>query len=394
MSEEHFADLFQEKSVKRQKLSPGDRIEATIADIQGENTFLDIGGKSEGVIKTSELKEQNEEEITLKAGDLIKVFFVGHKNGEMIFTTSLGSGQASLEELENAFHAAIPLQGTVVKEVKGGFEVKVAGQRAFCPYSQIGIRRADDPEVYIGETLKFKVKEFSNNGRNIIVSAREIQEAEREEQQEELKQTLEEEMEVEGVVTSIRDFGAFVDIGGIDGLIPISELTWGQVEKVGDVLSLDQKVKVIIKKLDWNNKKISLSLKDTTENPWDKVEENFTVGSIHTGIIVRLTQFGAFVSLCDGVDGLLHISKLGGGRRINHPREVVEQGQEITVKIDGIDSEKKRISLVPEDYSEARREGKERDRNQTEEQETKKYMASSKSSSMGTMADLFKKINK
>jgi len=378
MTEESFAELFQEKTVQKKKLQPGDRIEAVAAAISGENIFLDIGGKSEGALKASEFQD-DDGNCTVNVGDTIRVFFVAQRGGEMIFTTRLGSGQASLQEIEDAFHAGIPVQGKVTKEIKGGFEVKVAGQRGFCPYSQMNIRRVEDPDEYIEQTLSFKVMEFGNNGRNIILSSRAVLEEQRQEQREELQQTLTEGMRVAGVVTSIQDFGAFVDLGGVDGLIPISELAWGQTEKVEDILSRDQQVEVIIKSLDWDNDRISLSLRDTTENPWDKVEENYAPGSVHQGVVSRLTTFGAFVTLEPGVDGLLHISKLGSGRRINHPREVLETGQQFTVKIEGIDTEQKRISLIPEDYT-----GKD----ETEKNEYTPPPEDARPKSMGTFGDL------
>ena len=382
MGEESFADLFQDKSVAGKKLQPGDRIEAMVVSIGGENIFLDLGGKSEGVLKASEF--QNEEgECTLKPGDTIKAFFVGRRGGEMIFTTRLGSGQASLQEIEDAFHAGIPVEGKVVREIKGGFEIRIAGTRCFCPYSQMDIRRIEDPEEYIDKTCPFLVTEFSSGGRNIIVSARKVLEQEREEQRHQLKKTLEVGMRVKGVVTSIRDFGAFVDLGGIDGLIPVSELAWGQTERVEDVLSRGQDVEVAIKSLDWDRDRISLSLRETTENPWDRVEENYPAGSIHQGTVARLAAFGAFITLEPGVDGLLHISKLGAGRRINHPREVLEQGQPITVKIDAIDLEKKRISLIPEDYTP-------REEQEKQEREQIPPPRPQKAGAMGTLGDLLK----
>jgi len=379
MSEENFADLFKEKSVTRDTLKPGDKIEAVIAGISGENIFLDVGKKSEGIISSAEFVDE-EGEPAVKTGDRVTVFLVSVRGGEMKFTTRIGSGQAGLEELEQAFHAGIPVEGKVIKEVKGGFQVTVAKQRGFCPYSQMGLRRVEDPEEYIDQTMAYKIIEFGSNGRNIIVSARAVLEEEREQLKEELKKTLQENDKVEGTVSSIRDFGAFVDIGGIDGLIPISELAWGQTDQVEDVLSQGQGVEVIIKRLDWENDRISLSLKDTLENPWDKVEEKYTPATIHTGVVSRLAQFGAFVTLEPGVDGLLHISKLGSGRRINHPREVLEAGQEITVKIDGVDREEKRISLVPEDFT-------------AQEEEKKNFTPpprDSKPKSMGTFGDLLK----
>jgi small subunit ribosomal protein S1 len=351
MSEERFEDLFNDQQVTAPRLNPGDRIEAKVAGISGENIFLDIGGKSEGVLKAAELTDQ-EGNLNVEPGDKLQVFFLSTRGGSMVFTTRVGAGQASLQELEDAFHSGIPVEGRVTAEIKGGFEVKVAGQRGFCPYSQMDLRRIEDPEEYLDKQFPFKIIEFSGQGRNMILSARAVLEEAREQQRQALRVSLEEGARIQGTVTSIRDFGAFVDIGGVDGLIPISELAWGQVDRVEDILSRGQQVEVIVRKLDWDKERISLSLKETLENPWDNVTGKYAVGSTHTGQVCRLAQFGAFVTLEPGVDGLIHISKLGAGRRINHPREVLEQGQEITVRIDGVDPESKRISLVPEDFTE------------------------------------------
>ena len=382
MSKERFEDLFQEKTATGQVLQPGDQTDATIADISGENIFLDLGGKSEGVLSAAECKNE-ENELTVNVGDKIPVFFLTARGGELIFTTRIGSGQAGTEELEQAFVSGIPVQGKVTAEIKGGFQITVAGHRAFCPYSQMGLRRVDTPETYLEQEMAFKIIEFGSKGRNIILSARAVLEAEREERKAKLKDTLQEGDKITGTVSSIRNFGAFVDIGGMDGLIPISELAWGQTDKVEDVLSIGQQVEVLVKKLDWGKERISLSLKDTLENPWDQVEEKYAVASIHAGRVSRLAQFGAFVTLEPGIDGLLHISKLGAGRRLNHPREVLEDGQEITVKIDGIDKEQQRISLVPEDYTGSSKEKKERKKSAPPQapKETKPQ-------SMGTLGDL------
>ncbi len=382
MSEEQFADLFQGKIVGN-KIQPGDKIDAVIADITGENVFLDLGGKSEGILGASELRDDNDE-LTAQVGDTVSVFFLSSRGGEQVFTTKIGAGQVSLEELEQAFHSNIPVQGKVTSEIKGGFQITVAGQRGFCPYSQMGLRRVDNPDEYLEQELTFKVIEFGNKGRNIILSARAIQEEEREELREKLKETLCEGDKVEGTVSSLQKFGAFVDLGGVDGLIPISELAWGQTDQVEDVLSQGQRVEVIIKQLNWEKNRISLSLKDTLENPWDQVEKKYAPASVHIGLVSRLAQFGAFVTLEPGIDGLLHISKLGSGRRINHPREVLEAGQEITVKIDSVDLEKKRISLVPEDYTAKAEEEKAA----KEEYTSSKGSKGSAPQSMGTFGDL------
>ncbi|MGE4560219.1 MAG: 30S ribosomal protein S1, partial [Desulfobulbus sp.] len=302
MSDETFAELFQAKTVSRTALQPGTKIEASIVGISGENIFLDVGGKSEGVLQAAELRNESGE-LTASIGDRLQVFFLAARGGEMIFTTRLGSNQSGSRELEEAFQAGIPVEGTVSGEVKGGFSVTVAGQRCFCPYSQMDVRKVESPEEYLEKTLTFKIIEYGNQGRNIILSARAFLEEERQQAREALKTRLTEGAQVSGVVTSIRDFGAFVDIGGVDGLIPISELAWGQTDRVEDVLSRGQQVEVIVKRIDWDRDRLSLSLRETLANPWDTVVSKYPVGSIHQGKICRLTAFGAFVTLEPGVDG-------------------------------------------------------------------------------------------
>jgi small subunit ribosomal protein S1 len=378
MCDERFADLFDEKKISAPKLKPGDRIHAVVAGMSGENIFLDIGGKSEGVLDAAELKD-DDGKIDITAGDTVEVFFLSSRGGNMVFTTRLGSGRTSLAELEDAFASGIPVEGRVTGEVKGGFEVIVAGQRGFCPYSQMDIRRVENPDDFLEKTFQFKIIEFSSHGKNIIVSARALIEEERERQKEILRESLQEGDRVNGTVTSLRDFGAFVDIGGIDGLIPISELAWGQVDRVDDVLTRGQQVEVIIRKLDWDRDRISLSLRETLENPWDTAADKYTAGSVHQGVVSRLSAFGAFVTLEPGIDGLLHISKLGAGRRINHPREVLEAGQEITIRIDTVDTEKKRISLVPEDST---------DGEHTAQENTPEKTRLEPPQSLGTLGDL------
>jgi small subunit ribosomal protein S1 len=348
---ESFEELFKaEKTRKIRHLIPGQKIQATIVGINAETTFLDVGGKSEGVLNSSELKD-GDGNYTREIGDVLDVYFLQAKSAEQLFTTSIGSGSSNAH-LEEAFRSGIPVEGFVKAEIKGGFEVTLGGNvRGFCPFSQMGLRRVEDAsKEYLETHMKFQITRFEENGRNIVLSARALQEAERAELREKLQETLQEGQTIEGVVSSIRDFGAFVDIGGVDGLIPISEIGWSRVDKVEEYFTVGQKVQAVIKKLDWEKDRISLSYKETQADPWDEVVNKFPEGSTHMGIVARLAQFGAFVTLSPGVDGLIHISKLGGGRRINHPREVLEEGQNVDVTIDGIDLAEKRISLVPADY--------------------------------------------
>ena len=384
MNEERFAQLFEEKSVASSQLQPGDKVEAIVADISGESIFLDVGGKSEGVLSAAELRDETGA-LTVQPGDRVTVYFLSRRGGETTFTTRFGSGRTMSRELEDAFAASIPVQGLVSAEVKGGFSVTVAGQRCFCPYSQMDLRRIDAADEYLDKTFTFKIMEYGNQGRNIILSARVILEEERQQKREQLQKTLSEGMQVTGHVSSLRDFGAFVDIGGVDGLIPISELAWGQTERVEDVLTSGQEVSVVIKSLDWDRDRISLSLRETLPNPWDSVAERFQVGSIHKGTVSRLTAFGAFVTLEPGVDGLLHISKLGSGRKLHHPREVVEVGQELAVKIESVDMAQKRIALAPEDYEPAVKE------EPREKAALRAPLPPKEPVSMGTFGDLFAK---
>ena len=237
------------------------------------------------------------------------------------------------------------MEGTVAKEVKGGFEVKISGNtRAFCPFSQMGLRREDDRAAIIGQSFTFKITECGD--RNVVISRKAILEVERQDKARALRESLKEGMRVQGTVTSIQKFGAFLDIGGIEGLIPVSEIAWSRTENVGDKLAVGQAVEAVIRKLDWEEGKVSLSLKDALPDPWERAADAWPVGSYQSGTITRLAPFGAFVSLGEGVEGLIHISKLGDGKRINHPKEVLKEGQGVEVRIDIVDRPNRRISLT------------------------------------------------
>lgn len=343
--EESFAEMFEKSYRETGRLAPGEKVQVRILKISGDWIFLDMGRKGEGVLDRKEMLDE-EGNLTVTEGDTISAYFVGTERNEFRFTTKVGGGSAGTAQLEDAFHAGIPVQGVVEKEVKGGFEVKVAGTvRAFCPYSQMGLRRVEGPEQYLGQHLSFRITNYGERGRNIVLSRRAILEEEQARQKEEVKQTLREGMTVRGTVSSLQKFGAFVNLGGIEGLIPMSELGWNRVVDVRDVLTEGQEVSVVIKQLDWEKDRVTLSLKETLADPWEQIGARFPEGSYHTGTIVRLMPFGAFVALGDGVDGLIHISKLGSGKRISHPREVVKEGETVEVKVDAVDREQKRLSL-------------------------------------------------
>jgi small subunit ribosomal protein S1 len=345
-NEENFADLLENSISGINKFEPGQLIEADIVSISGDCIFLQLSGKSEGQLDTAEMIDK-EGNLTVKEGDTIKAFFLYAKNGEMFFTTKISGDKAGKAVLENAFESGIPIEGTVEKEIKGGFEIKIGESRAFCPYSQIGQKRVENSEDFISKVLTFKILEYSENGRNILVSNRAILKEEQQKQIEILKKTLFEDMNVKGTITSLQDFGAFVEISGVQALLPISEISRSRVDDIHKLLSIGQEIDAAVIKLDWKTERITLSLKKLMTDPWEKANKNYLAGSKHTGEVVRITNFGAFVSLEPGLDGLIHISDLEGDSRDFNPREALKKGQSINVKINSIDTTKKRISLKP-----------------------------------------------
>lgn len=344
---ESFAELF-EQSLKESKgrLEPGQKITARVLKVSAEWIFIDTGHKGEGIVDRKEFLDLDGN-LTVKEGDNIAAYFLSSSHGEMRFTTRIGGGASGSSQLEEAWQAGVPVEGLVEKEIKGGYEIKLGGTaRAFCPFSQIALRRVENPESLIGTRLTFRITDYGEKGRNIIVSRRALLEEEQQRLKEEAQAGLEEGMTVSGTVTSLQDFGAFVDIGGLEGLIPISEIGWARVQNVRDVLSVGQQVQVVIKTIDREKERISLSLKDTLADPWEQVVEKYPEGSFHTGTVARLATFGAFITLAAGVDGLIHISKLGAGKRINHPREVLKEGETVEVKIESVDRGNRRLSLA------------------------------------------------
>ena len=345
-----FAELFEQSgSQGRNWLEPGQKLTGTVLKVGTEWIFMDTGQKGEGVIERKEFLDIDGN-VTVKEGDAITAYFLSSSNGEMRFTSRIGGGASSgggSAQLEQAWQAGVPVEGVVEKEIKGGYEIKLGGStRAFCPYSQIALRRVESPEALIGTRLTFQISEYAENGRNIVVSRRALLEDEQRRLKEEAQAGIVVGMTVNGTVTSLQDYGAFVDIGGLEGLIPVSEIAWSRVKDVREVLSVGQQLKVVVKSIDTEKDRISLSIKDTLADPWDQVTDKYPEGSFHTGTVARLDTFGAFVTLGDGVDGLLHISKMGSGKRINHPREVVKEGEQLEVKIESIDRAARRISLA------------------------------------------------
>ncbi|MFH0976152.1 MAG: S1 RNA-binding domain-containing protein [Spirochaetota bacterium] len=341
--EENFEELLNQSVAGNDFFEPGQAVEAQVVKIAGDLIFLHIGGKSEGYLDIVELKD-DQGNLTAKEGDVVKAYFVSSRSGEMHFTTKISGGRAGQEMLKSAYENSIPIEGFVEKEIKGGFEVKIGNLRAFCPYSQMGLER-EAPEKFIGQKASFRITELDEKGRNIVLSNKEILEEGRKAAAKSLQESLKEGMRIKGTIKSVQSYGAFVDIGGVRALLPVSEISRGRIEDINSVLKPGQEIEAAILKLDWNNDKISISMKAILPDPWEEVPGKYKEGDRFTGKVARLTNFGAFITLEPGVDGLIHISELGRGKRIKHPAEVIKEGDMLEVVIEKTDAEKKRISL-------------------------------------------------
>ena len=382
IEEENFAELLQESFVKPARFAPGQKVKANIVEISAEWIFLDLGAKSEGYIDRKELTDE-EGNLSAGVGDVIEAYLLSAGNNELRFTTRITGKDAGRSYLEEAWRSGIPVEGLVEKEIKGGYEIKIAGGiRGFCPFSQMGLQRAKNPQDIIGGHLAFRITQYGEDGRNIVLSNRSILEEERQKQREEQKNLLQEGSRVKGTISSVLSFGAFVRIGVIEGLIPISELGWERVEDINQVLTVGQEVEVVALKLEWEKDRLTFSLKKALPDPMENIDKDFPQGSLHKGTVARLTNFGAFVTLRPGVDGLIHISKLGAGKRIRHPHEVVAKGQVIEVKVISVDRDSGRISLSLAGSGQA-------EDNEEGEGDYSRYLEE-KPKSMGTLADMLK----
>lgn len=342
--QEDFATLFEASQFQEGvRIQRDSKIHGTIVSIGDEWLFVDIGGKSEGAISREEFLD-DQGNLTVRLGDSIDAYVVSTRPGEIILSVKMTSA-ASEEAIRGAFASGVPVEGLVESERKGGYSVTLLGKSGFCPFSQIDLQSTGKPEDYIGKRFTFRIIEYSDRGRNIVVSRREILEEERAKQVAQLKETLKPGDVITGKVQKLAQFGAFVDIGGIEGLIPMSELAWWRVNDASDVLVPGEQVTVRVLDVDWAKRRISLSRKQTLDDPWNDVAQRYLEETTLSGKVIKLMNFGAFVQLEPGVEGLVHISNMGGGRRINHPKEVLTEGDEVEVKVLSVDAGTRRIGL-------------------------------------------------
>jgi small subunit ribosomal protein S1 len=332
----------------------GDQVRGRVVSIGHEAVFVDLGAKSEGMIELSDVRGPDGK-LTVGVGDVVeaRVIETAGKAGCIVLRHALGRGRDARGDLEHAFRHAIPVEGVVQAVNKGGVEVQMAGLRAFCPISQLDIRHVEDAGALVGQRLAFRITRYEQGkgAPNIVLSRRVLLQEEQDARATATRERLAVGAILTGRVTTLKDYGAFVDLGGLEGMIHISELGFARVAHPRDVLSVGQEVEVQVLKLDQSADdrralKISLSLRSLARDPWSDLGERYAEGTRATGQVLRLEPFGAFVELAPGVEGLVHISELGSGRRVNHPREVLKIGQKIDVTVLSVDLEKRRLSLA------------------------------------------------
>ncbi|HTO99236.1 MAG TPA: S1 RNA-binding domain-containing protein [Myxococcales bacterium] len=339
-----FAALLEESAQQRPgKLRVGQKVSARVAHLGGEVAFLDLGGKGEGIIDLRELRDEKGD-LLVHAGETLEGYVLSLGEGNVVVTRSVPKG-AGREMVQQALDSKIPIEGLVSGQNKGGLEVDLGGMRGFVPASQIDIRFVEDPSQFVGQRLRFRVTEL--RGGNAILSRRSLLEEERAALAVELRKKLEVGAQVEGTVTSVRDFGAFVDLGGLEGLVHVSELSHARVVHAQDVVKPGQRVKVQVLRIEPDEKgheKIALSLRALEQDPWDAARPQLKEGARLQGKVARLQPFGAFVELFPGVDGLVHVSALSD-RHVQHPREVVKEGESIWVQVESVDDAQRRVAL-------------------------------------------------
>jgi small subunit ribosomal protein S1 len=342
-STEDFAALF-EASMKARRFREGQTIEGTIDGLGADVAFVDVGGKGEAQIDIDELKDE-EGRIEVAVGDRIQAVVVSLEGGLQL-SRKLARGAATLRQLEDAFHARLPVEGRVEQEVKGGYEVRIARQRAFCPFSQIDIVRTE-PAAHIGKVYAFRITEFKEGGRNLIVSRRALLEEQQKARAAEIRQSIVPGAVLNGRVVSVREFGAFVDLGGgVQGLLHISEMGWSRVSDPSQVVNVGDAIAVKVLRVDaeGDKQKIALGLKQLMEDPWSTAADTYAIGQVRTGTVERHEKFGVFVSLAPGVTGLVPLSETGLPKTTDVPR-ALPIGRELQVMIVDVDAEQRRIRL-------------------------------------------------
>src|SRR6188768_4108826 len=329
------------------EINEGEVVHGTVVRVDKDEVLVDIGYKSEGVIPVAELTIRRSvnpaDEVAV--GEEIDALVLTKEDaeGRLILSKKRARFELAWKRIEGAAESGEPVDGRVIEVVKGGLILDL-GVRGFLPASLVDIRRVQDLDEFLGQELRCKVIELNRSRNNVVLSRRAVLEEERKEQRQEILDQLQPGMIVEGQISNIVDFGAFVDLNGIDGLIHISELSWSHVNHPSEVINIGDTVQVKVLDIDRDRQRISLGLKQTQEDPWQRVVDTYHVGDELEGAVTKVVAFGAFVEILEGVEGLVHISELAQ-QHVENPREIVQPGDEVKVKILEIDSERRRLSL-------------------------------------------------
>ena len=345
--EDSFAALFEASIQAGDFGKEGEIVKGTIVAVQRDQVVIDIGGKSEGMIPLNEFADA-QGQTTVKPGDVIDVYIESRENDDGLVTLSKEKADKMKvwDEISSACERDELIEGTISQRVKGGLSVTIrGGVKAFLPGSQVDLRPIRNLDKLIGQTYQFKVIKFNKKRGNIVLSRRVLLEKERDQIKTQTLQTLEEGKVVKGVIKNITEYGAFVDLGGIDGLLHITDMSWGRVNHPSELFQVGDEVTVRVLKYNAETERVSLGLKQTQEDPWSHAEEAYPPGKKVHGKVMSITDYGAFVELEAGVEGLIHVSEMSWTKKVKHPSKLLEIGQEIDCQVLEVDAKSKRISL-------------------------------------------------
>jgi len=339
MNQNDFAKMLEDSLSAGDNFEAGDKVEGTIVGFSQEYAFVNISGKSEALIRISELTDSSGTP-TAKKGDAITAYIVSVRGGEVMLTSRIGRGEASPEILRTAYESEIPVEGRVTNTVKGGFSVSVSETKCFCPFSQIDIK-PESENHYIGQTLPFRITSYSERGKNIILSRRILLEADKRKKEENLRSSLNIGDTVSGTISSVQSFGVFVDIGGVEALIPNSELSWARNPVISD-FKKGGGVNALVTDIDWSNNRISLSIKKLQPSPWSLIG-GFSTGDTVKAQVTNVIKAGAFAEIAPGLEGFIHVSRMSLTKKVTS--NILSVGEKISVKIIDIDANNRKISL-------------------------------------------------
>ena len=344
-TKESFAELL-DQSFQEMTSLEGSVVSGTVLSIEKDMILIDVGLKSEGRVPIREFGN-NEDELNIKAGDQVEVFIerLEDANGQAILSREKARREESWVNLEKALEKQQRVNGVIFGKVKGGFTVDLEGATAFLPGSQVDIRPIKDLGVLMGTPQPFQILKMDRRRGNIVVSRRAVLEDSRAEARTELVANLEEGQVLQGIIKNITDYGAFVDLGGVDGLLHVTDISWKRINHPSEALQIGESVKVKVIKFNDETQRISLGIKQLTEDPWLKVFERFPIGSKMSGIVTNITDYGSFVELEDGIEGLVHVTEMSWTKKNVHPGKIVSTSEKVEVMVLEIDVQKRRISL-------------------------------------------------